>query len=189
MRTTHDGMASTQRRKGRRFRSRGAEAVEFSFVFLPLFAMTAVVVDTAWGVFAKSALQHAVREGVRQGVTLTGSQMAQGACLTGTVKSIVQQNSLGILNGSSGLADIQVHYLLPPPPGSTAAATDVSTQSNGDAAGNIMVVSVQGYSLIPLLPRIFGLHQAVDDSPLSITVSSADVIEPDSNPPCIGTAP
>ena len=79
MRTTHDGMASTQRRKGRRFRSRGAETIEFTFVFLPLFAMTAVLVDTAWGVFAKSALQHAVREGVRQGVTLTASQMAQSA--------------------------------------------------------------------------------------------------------------
>jgi Flp pilus assembly protein TadG len=179
----------TQGRRGRRFRCGGAEALEFTLVLLPLFTLTAVLIDTAWGVFAKSSLQRAVRLGVRKGVTLTAAQMGTGACLTDTVKSMVQQSSLGILNGSSGLSKIKVNYLQPPLPNSTAAAVDVSTQSNGDAPGNIMVVSVQGFSLIPLMPRIFGWREAIDNSPLVITVSSADLIEPTSTPPCIGVAP
>jgi len=176
-------------RRGRRFRWRGSEAIEFTLVLLPLFSITAVLVDTSWAVFAKSALQRAVRLGVRSGVTLTASQMATGACLTDTVKGIVQQNSLGILNGSTGISMIKVNYLQPPQPGSTAAAVDVSNQSTGDTPGNIMEVSVQNFSLIPLLPRIFNWKQAADNSPLIITVSSADLIEPSRNPPCIGTAP
>jgi len=181
--------AQTPSRRGRRFRCRGSEAIEFTLVLLPLFTMTAVLADTAWAIFAKSALQRAVRIGVRTGVTLTASQMAQGATLTSTVKSVVQQNSIGILNGTTGLAKIKVNYLQPPATGSTAAAVDVSTQSTGNTPGNIMVVSVQNYSLIPLMPRVFNWHQGVDNSPLTVNVSSADVIEPSRNPPPIGTAP
>ena len=158
-------------------------------MLLPLFSMTAVLVDTAWAVFAKSALQRAVRIGVRSGVTLTSTQMAQGACLTDTVKGIVQSNSLGILNGSTGLSKVKVNYLQPPQPNSSAAAVDVSNQSTGNTPGNIMVVSVQGYSLIPLLPRIFNWRQGVDTSPLTVNVSSGDLIEPSRSIPCIGTAP
>jgi Flp pilus assembly protein TadG len=180
----------SKRRRSRRSRTRGAaEVIEFTLVFLPLMAMTTVLVDTAWAVFAKSTLQRAVREGVRTGVTLTQSQMAQGACLTDTVKGIVQSNSLGVLHGSSGLSKIQVHYYLPPAPNSTAAATDVSGQTNGDAPGNIMVVSVNNYSLIPLLPRVYQWNMPIDDQSISLSVSSADLIEPSANPPCIGTAP
>jgi len=170
-------------------RCRGAEVVEFSLVLLPLFAMTAVLVDTSWAVFAKSALQRAVRVGVRTGVTLTASQMAQGACLTDTVKGVVQSSSLGILHGAGGLAMIKVHYLQPPAAGSGGAAVDVSGLPGGDAPGNIMQVSVQNFSLIPLLPRIFNWRQAADNSPLTINVVSADLIEPSIAPPCIGTAP
>lgn len=184
-----ESSTTNQRRRSRRFRCGGAEALEFTLVLLPLFSLTAVLVDTAWGVFAKSALQRAVRQGVRVGVTLTAGQMATGACLTDTIKSAVQQSSLGILHGPSGLAKIKVNYLQPPLPNSTAAAVDVSTQANGDAPGNIMVVSVQGFSLFPLMPRIFNWKQAADVSPLTINVSSADLIEPTSTPPCIGVAP
>ena len=189
MTTSQDLRARTHGNRGRRLRCCGADTLEFTLVMLPLFAMTSVLVDTSWGIFAKSALQRAVRIGVRTGVTLTASQMATGACLTDTVKGIVQANSLGILNGASGLSMIKVNYWLPPPSGSAAAATNVSAQANGDAPGNIMIVSVQNYSLIPLLPRIYNWRQVADDSPLTINVSSADLIEPSNNPPCIGTAP
>ena len=161
-------------------------------MLLPLLAMVTVLVDTSWAVFAKSTLQRAVRIGVRTGITLTSSQMAQGACLTDTVKGMVQANAMGLLNGSSGLALIKVHYFQPPAAGSTSAATDVSANSNGDQPGNIMQVSVQNYSLIPLLPRIFNWKTAADNNPLVIQgVYSADLIEPASitQRPCIGTAP
>jgi hypothetical protein len=114
--------------------------------------------------------------------------MSGGACLTDTVKGVVQQNAMGLLNGSSGIALIKVHYLQPPDVNSSAQATDVSTQADGNSSGNIMEVSVQGYSLAPLLPRIFW-KQNPDKAPLTISVSSADLIEPSRTPPCIGTAP
>jgi hypothetical protein len=157
-----------------------------------MLAMVTVLVDTSWAVFAKATLQRAVRIGVRTGITLTASQMATGACLTDTVKSTVQANSMGLLHGSSGLALIKVHYFQPPAPNSTSAATDVSTAANGDQSGNIMQVSVQNYSLIPLLPRIFYWKTAADTNPLVIQgVYSADLIEPATiaQRPCIGTAP
>jgi len=189
MSPSEDTKIPTRSRRGRRWRCRGNECIEFTLVLLPLFSLTAVLLDTSWAIFAKSALQRAVRIGVRQGVTLTAGQMAQHACLTDTVKSVVQQNSLGILNGTNGLSMIQVHYLQPPPTNSTAAATDVSGSSSGNQPGNIMVVSVNNYSLIPIFPRLFSWKQAADVSPLVINVSSADLIEPSRNPPCIGTAP
>jgi Flp pilus assembly protein TadG len=164
-------------------------------VLLPFLAMVTALVDGSWAVFAKATLQRAVRLGVRTGVTLTSSQMAQGACLTGTVKGVVQANAMGLLGsgtGSSGYALIKVHYFQPPAASSNSAATDVSGNSDGDQPGNIMQVSVQNYSVVPLLPRIFNWKTAPDKNPLVIQgVYSADLIEPASitDRPCIGTAP
>ena len=45
------------RRKARR---RGSEALEFTLVIVPLLAITTVLVDTAWAIFAESTLQRAV---------------------------------------------------------------------------------------------------------------------------------
>jgi hypothetical protein len=106
------------------------------------------------------------------------------------VKQQVQSNALGLLNGAAGYAKIKVNYYLPPAPTSAAAATDVSGQANGDAAGNIMKVSVQNFVLNPLMPRIYGPNIPIDNSSLVIaSVSSADIIEPSRNPPPIGAAP
>ena len=168
-----------------RKRCKGSEIVEFTLTFIPVLAMLCVLIDTGWAIFAESTLQRAVRLGVRTGVTLTAADMTGGACLTETVKGVVQQNAMGLLNGSSGLALIKVHYLQPPAPNSSSAATDVSTQASGNSSGNIMEVSVQGYSLAPLLPRIFW-KQNPDKAPLTISVSSADLIEPSRTPPCCG---
>ena len=184
-----DSVESERRRARRAKRCKGSELLEFSLMALPLLAMMTVLVDTAWAVFAESTLQRAVRIGVRSGVTLTAAQMATGACLTDTVKGIVQSNAFGLLNGG-GLAKIKINYYQPPQPNSTGPATDVSTQPNADAPGNIMKVSVQGFSLNPLMPRIYGGNIPVDNSSLVIvSVSSADIIEPSRNPPCVGTAP
>ncbi len=154
-----------------------------------MLAMLLVLLDTAWAIFAKTTLQGAVRVGVRVGITLTAPQMAQGACLTDTVKTTVQQNSMGLLAGSSGLKLIKVNYYLPPAANSNGAVTDVSTLANGNAPGNIMQVSVQSFSLVPLLPRVFNWQTTPDRNPLIFNVYSADLIEPSRNPPCIGTAP
>jgi hypothetical protein len=170
-------------------RRSGAELIEFTLAFLPLFAMVFVLLDFAWIIFAQATMVRAVRVAVRSGITLTASQMGTGACLTDTVKGIVQQNGLGFLNGTTGLAYIKVNYFLPPAAGATTAATDVSTLSSGNAPGNIMQVSIINYSLKAFLPRIFSWKSAPDTAAFVINAASADLIEPSRSPPCIGTAP
>ena len=175
-------------RKARR--SKGAEMLEFSLVFLPMMAMILVLLDAAWGIYVKSTLEYAVRAGVRVGITITGTQAtAAGSDLTAMVKAVVQRNALGLLRGDSGLSKIKVHYFQPPAPGSTDDAVDVSDQSNGNAPLNIMQVSIQGFSLRALVPRLYGLGKPVDTAGTQIAAVAADLIEPSRDPPPIGTAP
>jgi hypothetical protein len=105
------------------------------------------------------------------------------------VKSTVQQNSLGLLSGSGGLGYIKVNYFLPPSSNSSSAPTDVSAALNADAGGNIMQVSVQGFSLVPIVPRLFSWSLAPDKNPMIVNVYAADVIEPNRTPPPVGSAP
>jgi Flp pilus assembly protein TadG len=189
------GTGQKSGRRPRGFRCRGAEPIEFTLVLLPFLAMITVLLDTSWAVYTKATLQRAVRIGVRTGITVTKSQLATGACLTDTVKGVVQSNSMGLLGSGTSAANyalIKVHYFEPPAVNSTSAATDVSANSDGDQPGYIMQVSVQNFSLNPLLPRFFTLKSATDKNPLVIQgVYSADLIEPASvtDRPCIGTAP
>ncbi len=149
--------------------------------------MIFVLLNIAWAVFAKSTLQRAVRVGVRTGVATTS--VSTGSSLTAVVKAAVQANALGLLNGTTGMGYIKVHYYLPPAPGSTSPPTDVSSALNADAGGNIMQVSVQGFSLMPIVPRIFHWYETPDNSPLIVNVYSADMIEPSRTPPPVGSAP
>jgi Flp pilus assembly protein TadG len=166
---------------------RGSQMVEFTLVLFPLLAFMTVLVNIAWPTIAKATLQRAVREGVRTGITLTASQMSGGSCLTDTVKATVQNGSLGLLNGTTGLSYIKVNYFAVPTAASTASTTNVSTQSNADAPGHIIQVSVQGFPVQPLMP-VMGLG-SITGSALPITVYSSDLIEPNTNPPCVGSAP
>ena len=162
--------------------------MEFTLVLLPLLAMIMVLMDISWAVFVKATLQGAVRNGVRYGITVTGTQAdAAGGCLTDLVKAKVQSQSLGLLAGSSGLAKIKVRYFLPS--GTSAAPTDVSGQVDGNRPLNIMQVSIENFSLRALAPRIWSWRQSPDVSATPIYAASADLIEASRDVPCIGTAP
>ncbi|HXA49371.1 MAG TPA: TadE/TadG family type IV pilus assembly protein [Candidatus Acidoferrum sp.] len=175
---THIVSAASRRRK----RAKGAEVLEFTLAFLPLLAITFALLDVSWAFFAKSTLQYAVRTGVRTGITITGTQAtAANGCLADMVKATVQRNSLGILAGSSGLSKIKVNFF--------DATGDVTSAANANAALHVMQVSVQGYSLRALIPRVYGWRQPVDNSATILNASSADLIEPGSDIPCIGVVP
>ncbi len=164
--------------------------LEFTLSFLPYMAMTFVLLDVSWAVFVKATLEYAVRAAVRSGITITGTEAtAAGSNLTAMVKSVVQQKALGILTGTTGLSYVKVHYFQAPAAGSTGPATDVSTQTNGNTPPNVMQVSVEGYPLPALLPRIFSWHQAPDKAATAIGAVAADMIEPSNDVPPIGTAP
>jgi len=162
--------------------------LEFALVFVPLMAGITAVMGVGWDIFANATLQRAVRVGVTYGVTVTASQIASG-CLTDNVKSTVQANALGFLAGSSGLSSIRVHYYQPPAPNSSGPLVDVSSQSTGNSPGNVMIVSVPSYSLAKLVPLITNTSGAPDNSTQTIAAYSTGMMEPNSNTPCIGTAP
>jgi len=163
---------------------RGAEALEFTLNLLPFMIMVVVLVDTSWAIYTKATLQQAVRMAVRDGVTVTTTTVSGN--LTATVKTMVQQHANGILNGSTGLGYIKVHYFDQNNPSS-----DVSNQTYGNQPGNIMQVSVENYQLHPLMSRFFNWSGTPDASPMNISVYAADMIEPMASNlvPPIGPAP
>lgn len=155
--STGQAMKTTTLKKRTRAQ-RGSQSVEFGLVMVPFFAFMLLIMDISWAVFSKAALQHSVREGVRYAVTgrtLTG--LGQDA----SIKSIVQQNAMGMLNGSSGLSLITIQYYTP----------DTLTPTASNAGGNVVTVSVTGYSLSPLGPLMRS------STPLSLSVSSSDRTE------------
>ncbi len=143
----------------RRPRQTGAELVEFSLVMIPMFGILFLVIDLSWMLFARSTLQYAVREGVRYAVT--GQTMA-GMGQDASIRTVVQQNSMGILAGSNGPSEIAISYF---DPNNNLAAT------SSNAAGNVVQVSVAGVKVFPMAPLF---HSG---GPLSMTAVSSDVIE------------
>ncbi len=149
---------STTNGKLKRGTERGSETVEFGLVCVPFFAFMLLILDISWGIFNKAVLQYAVQEGVRYAVTYqTQTGMGQDA----SIKSVVQSNAMWILNGLAGSALISVQYY----DGSTLAPT------NSNASGNVVQVSVTGYSLSPMGPLLHG------NTPLTLSVSSWDRTE------------
>ena len=142
-----------------RNRETGAELVEFSLVMIPMFGVLFLVIDLSWMLFARSTLQYAVREGVRYAVT---GQTMTGMGQDNSIRTVVQQNSMGILSGSSGASKISIAYF---DPNNNLAAT------TSNAGGNLVQVSVSGLSVFPMAPLF---HSA---SPLSLSAVSSDVVE------------
>ncbi len=161
--------------------------LEFTVTFLPMLVMVFYLLNVSWAIFAKSTLDYAVRVGVRYGITVTGKQAALAKSdLTSMVKAMVKAQSLGLLRDTS---KIEVHYLEPPDPGSSAAPVDVSGQAYGNNPGNVMQVSIVGFTLVPLAPRIFTLSIKPDKSATPLTAIAADLIEPSNDMPPMGSAP
>jgi Flp pilus assembly protein TadG len=144
-----------------RFRERGSQVVEMAFVLLPLCAMVFLIMDMAWAFYVKATLQNAVREGVRYAIT---SQTMSGLGQDASIQAVVQTNAMGLLPGSAGAALINIQYYLP------NTLTPVSGLDS-NAGGNIVQVSVQGYSLPPLGPILR------NPAPLSLGAQSFDRME------------
>lgn len=180
------------RRPARDDGCRGQQLIEFTLVLLPLLFLVFGLANIAWSIWVCSTLQSAVREGVRYGAT--NQAVPTGSDQTTEIKKVVQTWAIGLLGGTSARSMIHIHYYQPPAPTSTALPVDVSVPSlehpgQGNAGGNIMVVSVDNYPLPPLTPRLYNWSDKIDNSKQSITVSSADRIEPTRNPPPQGAAP
>jgi Flp pilus assembly protein TadG len=137
--------------------------VEFAFVSLPLMALILLLMDTAWMIFARAALQEAVREGVRVGITgqppgCVGTSL--NACITQTIEKF----SFGFVNSKNAASVIQINYYL-------ASNLTPTTGSNASMGGNVLKVTVIGLPLVPLGP----LWRSV--APVALSASASDVME------------
>ncbi len=147
----------------------GSAYVELALIMLPLFAILFAFVDFSMPIFLRSTLQSAVREGVRYAITY---QAVPGYGQDDSIRQIVQQNALGLIDGMTGAATIAVKYYAP---------TDLSIEVSGsgsNAPGNVVEVSVSGYSWGWVAPLSSTFNQPFyATSPLVISVSSADRME------------
>jgi hypothetical protein len=155
----------TQRRNSRR---RGAQMIEVALIVVPLFGLTFLSLDVSMVVFLRSTFQHAVREGVRYGIT--GYTPSSGTCQDDAIKAVVKKNAIGFLNNSPASSTIHVHFMSP---------VDGSVVDN--SPGNIIQVSIEAYKYGPLAP-----YQRTG-SPM-IWARAYDVVEPyPGSLPCITT--
>ncbi len=140
---------------------RGSQLVEAMLTMLPFLAMAFLALDASWGLFIKSTLQQAVREGVRYAVT---GQVSGSLGQVASIEAVVKTQALGLLSGSQA-GSLSIHFLNP----STLA--DLGTAAGVNQGGNIVEVEVTGYLFSPLAP----LFRSSASIPFNVT--AADVIE------------
>lgn len=138
-------------------RRRGSQVVEAGLMMLPFLALGFMTMDAGWGIFVKATLQHAVREGVRYGVT---GQVSGNNGQAASIEAVVVSQAMGLLSGGQ-TGTLSVQYLNP--------ATLAPTSSN--VGGNIVQVSVTNYMVTPLAPLLRS------GAAIPVTVTGADVIE------------
>jgi hypothetical protein len=137
---------------------RGSFLIEASMITLLMFGLLFLVTDICMALFTKATLQEAVREGVRFAVT---DRISSGqSYMNDSIKQAVQQHALGMLNGASGACKITINYYNP-----------ITGQPSSGTGGDVVEVSVVGYTYAPI-----GILKSA--SPISITASSSDVLEP-----------
>jgi TadE-like protein len=149
----------SQNRPNTRKNQRGAHVIEAGLVLLPLFGFIFLIMDIAWLVFTQATLQHAVREGVRFATT---SQTLPGMAHDASIKTVVQQNAIGMLAGSAGASRIAIRYYLPNTLGETP----------NNFGGNVVEISAEGVPFTPLGAIL------KSGAALSLTARSSDRMEP-----------
>jgi hypothetical protein len=97
-----------------------------------------LLLDVSMVVFLRATFQHAVREGVRYGIT---GDNATGPCQDDSIKAVVQKNAVGFLNSTTAAATMHVHFMSP-----------VNGSQSDNSPGNIIEVSVEAYKYGPLAP-------------------------------------
>ena len=143
---------------GRRKNSeRGNALIEASAITLLTFGLLFLLIDLSLALFTKATLQAAVESGVRFAVT---TRLGAGqSYLNDSIVQVVQQNSMGMLNGANGACEISINYYNP--------VTGAADTGNG---GDVVEVSVVGYKYTPT-----GILKSAN--PVSITASASDVME------------
>lgn len=145
----------------KRNNQRGNTILESALILLPLLAMVCAIIDFSMVAFLRSTMHFAAREGTRYAIT---GKTLPGLGQDDSIKTVVQQNAMGFLEGSSGLSKIGIDYY-----DSQTLALVTGPASN--RGGNIVQISVNGYTWNWIAP--------VQRSwpALAISASSSDIME------------
>jgi len=146
--------------------------VEFGLCFVLFITFVVAAFEFSWVLFVKATFHHAVREGVRAAITgQAGGGYANNH--DGYVKSVIKANSVGLLDDDALDAHVQIDYLEP-----NGACGQPLCPAVDAAAGNIVQVSIQCYEIFPVTSMFRGRDAEGNTRPITISVSSADRMEP-----------
>ena len=136
--------------------------LEAALALPPLLMILFATIDFSIAILVKNTVQASVREGVRYAVT---GQTVSGLGQDESIRTIVENNSLGFLNSSNGDSLISITYYNP---NSLAVVNGLGS----NAPGNIVQVQVTGLSWAWMVPY------ARSSAPLQISATSMDIVEP-----------
>jgi hypothetical protein len=151
-------------KESRRSRQRGNAMLEGALALPPLLMLLFATIDFSIAILVKNTVQASVREGVRYAVT---GQTVNGLGQDASIRTVVENNSLGFLNSSNGDNLISITYYNP-------SSLQAVTGLGSNAPGNIVQVQVTGLSWLWMVP--YGRSA----TPLQISATSSDIIEPNS---------
>ena len=141
-----------------------------------MFALLLGIVELSFPIFKKSTFSAAVREGCRFGITYqTTYKGTPYTSQTNAIKAVVQGNAMGLLDGATGLSQINVKYYLPVSP-----FTEVTGTPSANRDGNVIEVSVQGYThnwINPINWSYGATSFSFTRNPLTLSAASADRLE------------
>lgn len=141
--------------------------IEFSLCFLLFLGTVLGFAQMAMVVWTKSALQHAVREGVRYAVT---GATSGGRGHLGSIRDAVAESSGGLISTQQADSQVQVQFY-----------DEDANQTASNAGGNIVVVRVADYPVPVMVPAIL----AFVPEGLQVSANAVDRLEPFGNPPTL----
>jgi Flp pilus assembly protein TadG len=160
-------------KKRKRARQGGNTLVEMALVMTPFFALTLSIIELALPIFLKSTFVDAAREGCRYGITFqTTYNGSSYSSQTAAITAVVEANSSGFLNSSNANL-INVTYY-----NSTSFAQVTGSGANAD--GNILMVSISGYTynwINPINWFYGSTNFSITGNPLTLSASSLDRLE------------
>jgi Flp pilus assembly protein TadG len=164
----HKYSHSARRNRGRS----GNTLLEFALILTPFFALALTTIELALPIFKKSTFEDAVREGCRFGITYqTTYNGTTYGTMTAAIKAVVQANAMGFLSDATV---IHVNYF------NSTTFADVTGTPTANADGNILQVSVSGYTHSWIAPVAWFWGSTtfqLNPAPLTIAAVSADRLE------------
>jgi Flp pilus assembly protein TadG len=143
---------------------------------LPFLAVTFLTASLAWAIFTKASLQHAATAGLRYAIT---SQTMPGKGHDDSIKTVIQQCAMGLLNGDN-LSKVKIQYY------TIDNTTGALTKTNMNSGGNIVEISVEDFPAGPLTPILsWGSSASASNTPMVFNVRASGRMESSPN----GVAP